>query len=147
MLLRASVYRHLKNPDAALSDLKNILQIKPNDFVARSNIALLKKEQGDSVNAKSDFILLLTERPKDVISINALAEIEMTNKNFQTALDYTEKAIRINSEYANAYLTRGRIRLCLEQKDLACQDFRIASQYANGELSEYLAGNIEDCNR
>ena len=111
LLLRATVYRHLKNPEAALSDLKNILQIKPNDFVARANMALLKKEQGDSVNAKSDFILLLTERPKDIISINALAEIELTNKNFQSALDYTDKAIGIDSEYANAYTTRGRIRL------------------------------------
>lgn len=147
LLLRSAVYRHLKNPEAALSDLKNILQIKPNDFAARSNIALLKKEQGDSVNAKSDFIMLLTERPKDVISINALAEIELTNKNFQAASDYTDKAISIDSEYANAYLTRGRIRLCLGQKDLACQDFRIASKYSNGDLSEYLAGNLEDCDR
>lgn len=145
LLVRSEVYRHLKNPGAAMSDLKSVLQINPKQYKARLNIAFIKKDEGDSIGSKVDFVSLLLESPEDVISLNALAEIELYNTNYKEALEYTNKAILINSKYVNAYLTRGKIELKLDQREMACKDFHFAKRFASDDLKECIQGYLEDC--
>ena len=147
LLLRSRVYNHLKNAGAAFADLKSILQVNPKHRGARQNLAILKFENKDLEGAKGDFIALLIDHPKDIISLYTLAEIELQNLNLKDALSYSNRAIEVNPKHIKAYITRGQIELKLDQRELACKDFMVAKNLAAATEMECLSGFIEECDK
>ncbi len=76
--------------------LNNKATILHKNWSARSGIAMLKFELGDTAEAKADLKSLIIDFPGDAISLNELAEIEMQSCNFHESLEYVNRAISKN---------------------------------------------------
>lgn len=57
-------------------------------------------------------------------------------KSFRSAVDDLDKAIAMDSAYADAYLLRGKIKVSLGENEAACKDARKAADLGNQEAAQ-----------
>lgn len=95
-------YKH--EPNKAYDELIEALRIDPKNIWALVLMGnLLTKEMNDVEHAKQYYNKVLEYYPNNAIAINNIGATYMENKDYKNALPYLEKALTIDSSYANSY--------------------------------------------
>lgn len=74
--LRAAAYRQLENPDLALDNVEQALRISPSFPPALLERGYLRRAQGDTVGARSDWLTVIQVMPGTVIAAEAQKNLE-----------------------------------------------------------------------
>lgn len=142
---RAMLYKERENYEAALVDLHKLIQIDSTKYSPKWQVASIKKKQGKLWESLADYSALCIEFPNKYVAWNNLADTEMQLKDYECALEHIEKSISVNPKYANAYITRGEIRLKMNDSKQACQDFNKAIELGEGKTKEEAEGYLVKC--
>lgn len=59
-------------------------------------------------------------------------------KKYKEAVADFEKAIELKPDYADAYFNLGRTYIMMNDKDKACEYYKLAAQYGRPNLDDYL---------
>ena len=126
-LYRSVIYKRMKDTVSAIQDLEYILtKINAKSIPARNNYGDVLMSRGSLTEAMAIFDELLAEKPNEPILLQNKGEVYFKQKEYTQALEYVNKAIKINPKYANAYVTRGEIQLELGKRKKAKSDFQKA---------------------
>ncbi|MDQ5847029.1 MAG: tetratricopeptide repeat protein [Acidobacteriota bacterium] len=133
---RGVAYMSLKNYAAAVSDFSRSIELKPSDAAAYNNrggIYLSQKKPAEAIVDFTDAIKI-----KDSVESRANRGIgyEQTNQEALALADY-EAAIRLNPNFARAYVLRGLISLTKGQEASAQKDFDKGFQLDPGMHTEF----------
>lgn len=119
---------HQKDPDKAYDELIEALKCNPKNIWALVLMGnLLTKEQNDVEHAKQYYDKVLEYYPNNAIAINNIGATFMECKDYEGAIPYFEKAIRIDDSYVNSYYGLG---LCYYKLERFEEGFDICHQGA-----------------
>lgn len=95
---------HQHEPEKAYDELIEALRCDPKNIWALVLMGnLLTKEKNDVEHAKQYYNKVLEYHPDNAIAINNIGATYMECKDYNGALPYLEKALRIDDSYANSY--------------------------------------------
>ena len=95
---------HQHEPEKAYDELIEALRCDPKNIWALVLMGnLLTKEMNDVEHAKQYYNKVLEYHPDNAIAINNIGATYMECKDYNGALPYLEKALRIDDSYANSY--------------------------------------------
>lgn len=95
---------HQHEPEKAYDELIEALRCDPKNIWALVLMGnLLTKEMNDVDHAKQYYNKVLEYHPDNAIAINNIGATYMECKDYNGALPYLEKALRIDDSYANSY--------------------------------------------
>lgn len=95
-------YQH--EPDKAYDELIEALKCEPKNIWALVLMGnLLTKEKNDVEHAQQYYNKVLEYHPDNAIAINNIGATYMERKDYEGALPYMEKAMKIDDTYANSY--------------------------------------------
>ena len=156
---RGLAKRHLGQYESAVDDFDEAIRINPNDVAFHYHRGLANNNLEDYESAIDDFdeaIRINSDYAKayyhrglarfylardestitdyDEVHLNSAYAFRQYMEDYESAIDDFDEAIRINSDYAEAYYHRGRTKHYLAQYELAIVDYdeaiRINSDYA-----------------
>lgn len=124
---RGRAYEELEQYDLALQDFKRVIKEDPLNVNAHLSITVdyynrLKDYENTIFYAEK--VLKLDETNESAFTLKGKAHQKLGN--VQEALTAYNAAISVNKEYAEAYLSRGSLRLFQKQYSKACADMNIA---------------------
>ena len=121
-------WNHMNMPDKAYDELIESLKCEPQNIWALVLMGnLLTKEKNDVEHAKQYYDKVLEYHPDNPIAINNIGATFMEQKDYENALPYFEKAIRIDDTYVNCYYGLG---LCYYKLGRYEEGFNICHQGA-----------------
>lgn len=136
---RGRAYEELGEYELALTDFNKVIKEDPLNVNAHLSITI------DYYNRLNDFenTIFFAEKvlKLDETNASAFTLIGKANQklgNLQEALNAYNSAISVNEEYADAYLSRGSLRIYQKQKSRACSDFRLASSLGLTKAEELI---------
>lgn len=101
-------WNHLHQPDKAYDELIEALRCEPKNIWALVLMGnLLTKEMKDVEHAKQYYDKVLEYHPDNAIALNNIGATFMECKDFDGALPYLEKVLKIDDSYANSYYGLG----------------------------------------
>ncbi len=101
-------WNHMNMPEKAYDELIEALRCEPKNIWALVLMGnLLTKEKNDVEHAKQYYDKVLEYYPDNAIAINNIGATFMEQKDYESALPYFEKAIRIDDTYVNCYYGLG----------------------------------------
>ena len=113
LLARANI--KLGDFEAAVINLKRVVQIDPNDIEARIDLANLYLQDQKMVPAKEEFETLLKLEPENVQVLNGLATVHFMNNDFSSsenllmqAMKYDSKDVQTKMNLALVYSKQGK---------------------------------------
>lgn len=124
---RGRAYEELGQYDLALQDFKKVIKEDPLNVNAHLSITV------DYYNRLKDYentiffaekVLKLDETNANAFTLMGKAQQKLGN--VKEALEAYNSAISVNENYAEAYLSRGSVRLFQKQYSRACTDMKIA---------------------
>jgi tetratricopeptide (TPR) repeat protein len=131
---RARAFIRLDNPQSALADYDQLIQLdsnNPSHYMARAGIwEGLKDYQG----AIQEYDRLLKIKPNHLPAYQLRAEIRLSLKDYQAALQDYSKLIQLGDK--TAYIERGRIRLLLKDYKGAIAEVNPLIQQAPNDFPE-----------
>jgi len=128
------VYNDQQNWDNAISNLLEVIRIKPNDAVAHTNLAVCKSKKGDQDGAIAELIKATQLDPKYAEAhLNLGAAYLMTGK-YDLAKECLTKSINLDPSVPVAYLHRASVKEKLKDYPAAIPDFE--KYYALGGSPE-----------
>ena len=147
--------------ELAVQTYTESLQTNPTDVKILYNRGRAYQEMGEFGKAQADFESALAQEPNNFQVLLSLANVQIQQKNYASALLYASKAeeipgapamasflkgralhhmgmtdealkaygnaIQLDDEFAQAYFNRGMLKIALEMKRQACEDFKLAS--------------------
>jgi Tfp pilus assembly protein PilF len=121
-------WNHMNMPEKAYDELIEALRCEPKNIWALVLMGnLLTKEKNDVEHAKQYYDKVLEYYPDNAIAINNIGATFMEQKDYESALPYFEKAIRIDDTYVNCYYGLG---LCYYKLGRYEEGFNICHQGA-----------------
>ena len=97
-------WNHFHEPDKAYDELIEALKCNPRNIWALILMGnILVKEKNDIVHAKEYYDKVLEYYPDNAIAINNIGATLMERQNYEGALPYMEKALKIDDTYINSY--------------------------------------------
>ena len=109
-------WNHMNMPEKAYDELIEALKCNPKNIWALVLMGnLLTKEKNDVEHAKQYYDKVLEYHPDNAIAINNIGATFMEQKDYESALPYFEKAIRIDDTYVNCYYGLGLCYYKLER--------------------------------
>ena len=121
-------WSYLNDADKAIDDLIESLKCNPRNIwalVLMGNI--LSKEKNDITHAKEYYDKVLEYYPDNAIAINNIGATYMERNDFEGALPYMEKALKIDEAYVNSYYG---LALCYYKLNRLSDSFKICHQGA-----------------
>jgi tetratricopeptide (TPR) repeat protein len=146
--------------DLAAQSYSETLKNNPSDVKTLYNRGRAYQEMGELEKAKEDFETALNLDPNNFQVLLSLANVEIQQKNYASALLYATKAeqtpgapamasflkgralhqlglaedalkaysnaIQLDEDFGQAYFNRGLLKLALNRKRQACEDFKLA---------------------
>lgn len=122
---RGQIYSSMGNKEAAKADFDFVIAHDTSIFSAYNNRGLLYQEKGEDKLAIKDFEKGLTIRPYDLLFYN-LSTSQARIGEFDKALISIDNAISLYPNSPSYYNNRGYIKLELNDREGACDDFQIA---------------------
>lgn len=131
IMSRASVYLKTEEYQLLLDDLNFHLSKTPNDYYSKANKAMaLSKLDRNEESLEILFELLNEMPPKHKAQLyNSITETYRSMNDDKNALEYINKSINENNNYANAHLTKAEILMDMDKKEQACESFQKAVNY------------------
>lgn len=95
---------HMHNPEKAYDDLIEALRCEPSNIWALVLMGnLLTREKNDYENAKQYYDKVLEYHPDNAIAINNIGATYMEREDYEGALPYLSKALKLDDTYPNTY--------------------------------------------
>ncbi|MEM9859243.1 MAG: tetratricopeptide repeat protein [Bacteroidota bacterium] len=137
---RGRAYEELDQFEKALEDFRRVIKEDPLNVNAHLSIA------SDYYYRLKDYenTIFFSEKAIKLEEKNVLAHT-LKGKAFQKlgqlkeAMSSYNDAISVDEEYADAYLSRGSLRIYLKQRSRACSDFQLASSLGAVQAKELIA--------
>ena len=107
-LTRAKIYEDQKKNDLAEADYKNLISFQPENIIARSNYAIMKKNAGKYEDALKDYTQMISEKPESLL-YNNRADVYLNMKKYKEALIDVQKAITLDPKFSLSYVTKAKI--------------------------------------
>lgn len=121
-------WNHMHEPDKAYDELIEALKLEPQNIWALILMGnLLTKEKNDVEHAKQYYDKVLEYYPDNAIAINNIGATFMDSKDYESALPYFKKALKIDDSYTNSYYGLG---LCYYKLGKYEESFNICHQGA-----------------
>ncbi len=118
-LTRAKIYEDQKKNDLAEADYKNLISFQPDNIIARSNYAIMKKNAGKYEEALKDYTQMISEKPESLL-YNSRADVYLNMKKYKEALTDVQKAITLDPKFSLSYVTKAKILFETNKKTDAC---------------------------
>ena len=99
---RAYAHNHLRHFDAARDDYEHFLSIVPRHFEARLGLAMVKRNQGRTIEAADEFNRLVEQYPDSALAYAVRADFEDEQGQLDLARYDYQQALRLhpaNAEY------------------------------------------------
>lgn len=121
-------WNHMHEPDKAYDELIESLKCNPKNIWALILMGnLLTKEKNDVEHAKEYYDKVLEYYPDNAIAINNIGATLMEQNDYEGALPYMEKALKIDDTYINSYYG---LALCYYKLNMLDKGFDICLQGA-----------------
>jgi tetratricopeptide (TPR) repeat protein len=137
---RGRAYEELGQYDKAMKDFRHVLKREPNHVRALLSVA------NDFYVRKKDYenTIFYADKVLEQDSKNALAYIlkgraQQKLGRLTPALSSYNNAISVNKNYADAYISRGSLRLVAKQPNKACNDFQTAAALGSEQATQLLS--------
>ncbi len=129
--------------NAAYQELNAVLEIQPENYPARLDIANLLIANRQLKEAKEHLDLLAQKQPNNPEVFAAIANYNAVNNDMAAALAAMQKALQIDPSRADSYLNMALLQTRVDQWDAAEASFKKAIEL-NPKSTNYLAslGNL-----
>lgn len=107
-ITRAKIYEDQKKMDLAEADYKNLISFQPENMIARSNYAIMKKNAGKYDEALTDYTQMIAAKPESLL-YNNRADVYFSMKKYKEALVDVQKAIALDPKFPVSYVTKAKI--------------------------------------
>nr|WP_287937258.1 tetratricopeptide repeat protein [Algoriphagus sp.] len=136
---RGRAYQELGMLAEAQSDFEAALSQDPNNFQVLLSLSAIQLEQKNYASA-----LLYATKAEEISGAPAMASFLKGRALHQLgmpedALKAYGRAIQIDKDFGQAYYNRGMLKVALERKKQACEDFKLASVLDYPGAAESLA--------
>ena len=129
--------------EAAITQLDELLEEKPDDATAYNMRGVAKLETGKLEDAISDFSQAIRYNGADYRFWYNRANARLQAKDYPASLQDYNEAIRLNPEVADAYLNRASVLYEMDNLSGALKDIQIALQQApQNPMVQLNAGKI-----
>lgn len=119
---------NMHEPEKAYDELIESLKCNPRNIWALILMGnLLTKEKDDTEHAKEYYDKVLEYYPDNAIAINNIGATFMERQDYEGALPYMEKALKIDDTYTNSYYG---LALCYYKLDMLEEGFNTCHQGA-----------------
>ncbi len=125
---RALVYNDTKRPMQALEDFDKLLSIDSTSTISYFNRAIVRSQVGDYNRALEDYNIVAKSLPSNVLVFFYRAGLLSRLGDIESAEADYSRAIELYPDFANAYLSRSRIRYMLQNSAGARRDKIIGEQ-------------------
>ena len=122
----------------ALKMCNQAIQINPDYLDAYLTRAICYKEMGNFTKAIADLEFVLKEDKGNPLAFNNLANVFFSRNDSKTAIEYYNKAIQVNTNYANAYYNRGLAYNNMDNIEKACVDWKKAASLGHRKAKKKL---------
>ncbi len=116
----------LKQPDAALQNYRQALEINPSYAEAHNNKANALKDKGDIAAAIASYREAIRLKPDYAEAYNNMGTALQANGDTEAALECYRKAISLKPDYAGAYSNMGAAQLATGELSAAMENFQQA---------------------
>jgi tetratricopeptide (TPR) repeat protein len=124
LVSRCNAHRMLANPDAALQDCNEALELNPELAEAYLALAMLHLDQGDTAEAESAVQKALEVNPDSATTHHVLAQIKLIEGDMDGAIETLTKSIEIDPNQPQYYWDRGFTYYMTGQIEPAKEDMR-----------------------
>ncbi len=97
---------------------------------------IIKLYQSNYNEALADFEKSLEYNAENPEAWFNIGNVYMNLNDYKKAIENYTKAIEIKEDYADAYYNRGLIKFYMGERDLACEDWRIAEKYGKKNVDD-----------
>jgi tetratricopeptide (TPR) repeat protein len=97
---------------------------------------IVKLYKSDYYEALEDFTKAAEYLPTNPEAWYNIGNVYMNLKEYQKAIENYTKAISLKRDYADAYYNRGLIKFYMGERDLACEDWKIAEKYGKKNVND-----------
>lgn len=120
-LERAEKYYEEENFDKTKIELKNVLQINPNNAKARYMLGLLAEQDQDYRGAFGNFTAALESDPNNIEALNKVTGYYILSNDLDNALERANQAIGLEPENADALANLAAIYVKQDKTDQAIE--------------------------
>jgi tetratricopeptide (TPR) repeat protein len=124
----ALLYYRVGKDKEAINELNNALEINPKYSEAHLELGLIYLQKQEKKLAIKH-LQQAAKTSKDEVAYYELGKIALKDKNYQKAIVYLEKVIKLNPILADAHYLLGLAEEKIRQKDLAKQHYQEALKY------------------
>lgn len=133
---RGRAYQEMGKWENAKADFESALNLDPNNFQVLLSLATIQLEQKSYGSA-----LLYASTAEEIPGAPAMASFLKGRALHQMglpeeALKAYGNAIQIDKDFGQAYFNRGLLKVALERKKQACEDFKLAAVLEYPEAQE-----------
>lgn len=106
---RATIYYEQEQYTLAVNDIKNAIELEPNNGTALNLLGLLEDRNGKFTEAIENFTTAINKGNKNHTYIFYLnrAHVKINIKNYDSAIDDCNKSIKLNPSNSTSYYARG----------------------------------------
>jgi len=123
---RGIAHRINKNYQAAINDFDEAIMHNPNYYRTYEQRGYVFSLISDYQKAERDFRKAVEIYPESYTAWSNLGFIYRQTNNFDMSLDCLNNAIRLNSNYVDAYINRAKTFMAIDEIAKACQDLDYA---------------------
>jgi tetratricopeptide (TPR) repeat protein len=139
LILRADCYRKTGETDKALTDIKEYLELYPENKAAISLAGKVEAGSGDNLKAIEYFSKNLKLHPNDPECYIDRANSYFVSKSWDWAIkDYT-MSLDLKPVNSDIWLNKGIALLNLGKEEDACHDFRKSLSQGNKRAADYIS--------
>ncbi len=142
MFERAEYLYQNQQWDSALYFINKAVKASPNKEEYIFKRALIKEKTADIKGAIKDYKMCIEITPKPVY-YNNIGVIYAIGSDYKDAVDWYLKSIKVQENYAQAWLNLGVAYYYLHKYDKACDAMKTASKYGLTMADSYIAANCK----
>ena len=129
------------NYDGALASYNRAISVDAKFQLAYNNRGVLQMDKGRLDDAEKDFKKALELKSDYSAAASNLSGVYFKKKEYKPALDWANKAVKMDKENAAAYVNRGMAREMTRDMVGACEDWHTAKELGSETGKNYYSGN------
>ena len=140
MFERADFLYKTQKFDSALYFINKAVKASPKSEEYLFKRALIKEKTSDIKGAIKDYKACIEINPKPVY-YNNVGVIYAIDSNYKEAIEWYNKALKKQEDYAQSWVNIGVAYYYLKKYDKACESMKNASRYGLKMADSYIAAN------
>ena len=127
-LQRAQLYLSREQVGQAMADVSQAIQLDPNYMEAFLFLSDIYYLMGDEANITATLNRALEIDPYDSRPMVKLAELSLLQQNYNLAMGYVDKALKLNTFNPRAYFVKGMVYMAVQDTTAALRNFLISRE-------------------